>query len=76
MTSSGILRKVGPFWPGLGLLNAEVTDPGTLITVEKGDKLLNAPDLTFNGVVRKEWPVANGTFSLQTVFRYTDDCRT
>ena len=58
---------------GLGLLNAEVTDPGTLITVEKGDKLLNAPDLTFNGVVRKEWPVANGTFSLQTVFRYTDD---
>ena len=58
---------------GLGLLDSEVSDPGQLITVQKGNKLLNAPDVTFNGLLRKEWPVANGTFSLQTDFRYTDD---
>ena len=58
---------------GLGLSNAEVDDPGGIIGVRKGNALTNAPDLTFNGMVRKEIQVGTGTLSLQANWNYKDD---
>jgi len=59
---------------GLSYTDSSVDDAGTLGGgVVKGNKLVGSPEITFNGLIRKEWPVANGTFSLQTDFRYTDD---
>lgn len=58
---------------GIGLSNAEIDDPGGIIGVRKGNDLPNAPDFTFNGLVRKEIQVGNGTLSLQTNWNYKDN---
>ena len=58
---------------GIGLSNAEVDDPGGIIGVRKGNALTNAPDLTFNGMVRKEFQVGAGMLSLQANWNYKDD---
>ena len=58
---------------GLGLSNAEIDDPGGIIGVQKGNDLTNAPDLTFNGLVRKEIQVGAGTLALQANWNYKDD---
>lgn len=55
---------------GVGYLSSRVDDPGTIIGVSKGNRLIGAPDITFNGLVRKEWPLGNGKFALQTTFRH------
>ena len=56
---------------GLGLLDSKVEDDTGLITISKGNQLPNAPTTTFTGLVRKEWPIGNGTLSLMTNFSYT-----
>jgi iron complex outermembrane receptor protein len=58
---------------GAGLLDAEIDEPGNLLGVSQGNVLPNSPDLTFNGLVRKEFQLGPGTFALQTDFRFQDD---
>lgn len=62
---------------GLTLLDAklgsfETTGPAGPVTVPKGNKLPNAPDVSFNGQARYEWPVAGGwTASVQGDAHYS-----
>ena len=62
---------------GLGLLHAELgsfatAGPMGVILVPKGNKLPNAPETTFNGQARYEWPVAPGwTASVQADAHYS-----
>ncbi len=58
---------------GLGILDSEFDQfdfgGGTDFS---GNKLPNIPDVSFNGLVRKEWNLGNGVASLQTNFNYLD----
>ena len=58
---------------GLGLLASEITDAGLIAGVEAGNELPNTPQVTFNGLVRKEIDADAGVWALQTDFRYRDD---
>lgn len=58
---------------GLGLLASEITDAGLIAGVDAGNDLPNTPQLTFNGLVRKEIEMQTGLLALQTDFRYRDD---
>lgn len=58
---------------GLSLLESEITDAGVLVGVAKGNELLSSPEMTFNGLIRREWSLGDGIFSLQTDFRYVDE---
>ena len=58
---------------GFSYTDSEVDDPGTIIGVAEGNELIGAPEITFNGVVRKDWTMANGTFTIQADFRFTDE---
>jgi iron complex outermembrane recepter protein len=58
---------------GLGLLDSEVDNPGLINGLNKGNKLPNSPNLTFNGLVSKEIPLANGTLVLQSNWSYKDE---
>ena len=58
---------------GVGLLDAEIDEPGNLLGVSEGNVLPHSPDVTFNGLVRKEFQLGRGTFALQTDFRFQDD---
>ena len=58
---------------GIGFGNAEIDDPGGVDNVDKGNDLPNAPDLTFNGLIRKEFQVGDGMLALQANWRYKDD---
>ena len=58
---------------GIGISNAEVDDPGAIVSVSKGNNLTNAPDLTFNGLARKEFQIGEGALALQTSWQYKDD---
>ncbi len=57
---------------GVGLLDGEVDDPGLIVNVSKGNTLPNTPDITFTGLLRKEFQVGNGTVALQTNWRFQD----
>ena len=41
--------------------------------VTRDRPMANAPDLTFNGLARYEWPVFNGNLAAQIDFSYVDD---
>ena len=58
---------------GVGLLDGEIDDPGEILGVFEGNKLPNTPDVTFNGLLRKEFNVNGGTFALQTNWWYKDE---
>ena len=59
---------------GLGLLDAELTDYRTDGGQDfSGNKLVGAPDVTLNGLVRKDFHVGNGTIALQADFYFQDD---
>jgi len=58
---------------GLGLLDSEIDDPGTIAGVMSGNDIPNTPDLTFTGLIRKDIALATGVLGLQTNFRYRDD---
>ncbi len=61
----------------LGLLDTELgsfstSGPTGIIVVPKGNKLPNAPDTTFNGQARYEWPVTGDwTGAVQAVAHYS-----
>jgi iron complex outermembrane recepter protein len=57
---------------GLGFLDGEIDDPGLIANVFAGNTLPNTPDLTFTGMVRKEFQIGNGIAALQTNWRYQD----
>ena len=58
---------------GIGISDAEIDNPGSIDGVFKGNALPNAPDLTFNGLARKEFQIGEGTLALQTSWQYKDD---
>lgn len=58
---------------GIGLLDGQIDDPGNILGVNRGNNLPNVPDLTFNGLLRKEFAVAGGVVALQTSWRYKDE---
>ena len=58
---------------GVGFLDTEITDTGTLNNVVLGASLDNSPELSASGVVVKEFELNSGLFSLQVDFSYTDD---
>lgn len=56
---------------GLTLLNAKVEKAGSQFpALKKGNSLPDAPKVTFDGLVRKDWQLGNGIISLQTSFNY------
>jgi iron complex outermembrane recepter protein len=57
---------------GLGFLDGQIDDAGLIANVTKGNALPSAPDLTFTGMVRKEFQIGGGTAALQTNWRYQD----
>ncbi len=54
----------------LGLLDSEVVDAGSIQNVTSGNKLVSSPEVTFNGLIRKDWPLRNGAFGLQASGNY------
>lgn len=59
---------------GVTLLDAEVDDAGSeLPDIEEGNALPNSPEMTLNGLIRKEWTLNNGTASLQTSVSFKDE---
>ena len=58
---------------GIGLTDGEIDDAGNIPGTKKGNELTNTPDLTFNGLLRKEIPMSGGTLALQTSWRYKDE---
>ena len=58
---------------GLGLLDSEIDNPGTIAGVNAGNAIPNTPDITFTGLVRKDIVLSSGTLALQSNFRYRDD---
>ena len=55
---------------GAGILDSEVTDVGTLTTVEQGVDLSLSPDVSFNALITKDISLENSSLRLQTDFRY------
>jgi iron complex outermembrane receptor protein len=58
---------------GFSYTDSEVDDPGAILGVSRGNELVGAPEITFNGLVRRDWELGNGTLSIQTDFRFTDE---
>lgn len=54
----------------LGLLHSAVRDAGTAVATV-GSVLIASPKVTWSGLVRKEWPIANGHLALQADWHYT-----
>ena len=57
---------------GLSLQDAKQKDV-TFGPVTRDRAMPNAPDITFNGLGRYEWPMMNGTMSAQIDFNYVDE---
>jgi iron complex outermembrane receptor protein len=58
---------------GLALLDAEVTDvPSTISATGKETPALS-PDVSFNGLVRYEWPALGGFLAVQADYGWQDD---
>ena len=60
---------------GLSLLDTEVEDISNGVTVSDKEMGL-APDITFNGLARYEWPALNGMAGIQADFSYVDERHT
>lgn len=58
---------------GLGFLDSEIDDAGTIAGVQDGNVIPNTPDVTFTGLIRREFQLEGGLLALQTNFRYRDD---
>ena len=58
---------------GVGLLDGEIDDPGEIVGIFEGNNLPNTPDMTFNGLARKEFATNGGTFSIQANWWYKDE---
>lgn len=58
---------------GIGYLNGEVEDAGKIATVQKGNDLVQTPDLTANLLIRKEFVLEHGLISLQMDLNYRDE---
>ncbi len=58
---------------GLGLLDSELKDTTDLPAVSVGNELPYAPGLSFDGLVRRHWDVADGVLSVQVDFHYEDE---
>ena len=57
---------------GLGYLDTEITDGGTLVTVTEGAPLPVSPEWSFSGLIIKSFVVGDNTLSLQTDFAWRD----
>ncbi|MBI1731428.1 MAG: TonB-dependent receptor [Gammaproteobacteria bacterium] len=58
---------------GLALLDADVKDVPLTISPTGKETAALAPDVTFNGLVRYEWPAFGGSLAVQTDFAWKDD---
>lgn len=61
------------FTGGLGMLDTEITDTGTITAAKEGHELPNSPGLTVNGVIVKDIPMGDSVLALQTDFQFVDD---
>jgi iron complex outermembrane receptor protein len=57
---------------GVAIQDAKQKDL-TFAGITRDRLMANAPDLTFNGLGRYEWPAFNGNLSAQVDFNYVDD---
>lgn len=58
---------------GLALLDAEVTDVPSSISATGKETPALSPDVSFNGLVRYEWPAFGGLLSVQADYGWQDD---
>jgi iron complex outermembrane receptor protein len=58
---------------GLSLLDAEVSNVPLTISDTGTEKAALAPDVTFNGLVRYEWPAFGGSLSVQADYVWQDN---
>ena len=58
---------------GLSLLDAEVSNVPLSISSTGTEKAALAPDVTFNGLVRYEWPAFGGSLSVQADYVWQDN---
>ena len=58
---------------GLGYLHSEIKDDGGLANISTGARLNHTPEITFNGLILKEFQAGDGLVTLQTDFRYSDE---
>ena len=58
---------------GVGWLDSEIKDAGTLVTPTEGAPLPHSPEWSLTGLVVKTFPVGNGLYSLQTNIHWMDE---
>lgn len=58
---------------GVGLLDTEIKDAGTLITAVEGAPLTNSPELSLSGLIVQSINVGDRLLSLQADFRWIDE---
>lgn len=58
---------------GVGWLDTEIKDAGTLVTPTEGAPLPHSPEWSLTGLVIKTFHVGNGLFSLQTNVHWMDE---
>ena len=58
---------------GVGWLDSEIKDAGTLVTPTEGAPLPHSPEWSLTGLVVKTFPVGNGLFSVQTNIHWMDE---
>ncbi len=58
---------------GVGWLDTEIKDAGTLVTPVEGAPLPHSPEWSLTGLIIKTFPVGNGLVSLQTNIHWMDE---
>ncbi len=58
---------------GVGLLDTEITDVGSLVGPKKGASLTAAPEVSLSGLIVKTIPIGENSLSLQTDFRWNGE---
>ena len=58
---------------GIGFVDSELVDTGTLFGPVQGSTLNQTPEWTFNGLVVKDTAIGNGNLAVQLDFQYIDD---
>lgn len=58
---------------GVGVIDTEITNIGTLSNAQKGAKINGAPELSYSGLIAKEIELDSGVLTLQTNFSWTDE---
>jgi len=61
---------------GAGWLDAEIDDAGGITGVANGNNITHTPELSANGMLRKDIPWGEGTLTFQADFRYVDEVDT